>query len=67
MLTVFSGGILYEYSEEKNQYGLVAIAAGERRPLPDFVNFKRAMGVVVIREASYDKELIEANFILEYS
>ncbi|KAH3673036.1 hypothetical protein WICPIJ_009922 [Wickerhamomyces pijperi] len=47
MIGVFSGGLVYEFSEEPNNYGLVEIAAdGNIRLLVDFENLKAQYAAV---------------------
>lgn len=44
MTTVFSGGLVYEYSEEENSYGLVEISeTGNVTILQDFTNLKQQL------------------------
>lgn len=40
MTSVFSGGLVYEYSEQVNNYGLVDIHGNNVTKLPDFENLK---------------------------
>lgn len=42
MSSVFSGGLVYEYSQEANNYGVVEIKDGKVSKLPDFDNLKKA-------------------------
>ncbi|TPX35920.1 hypothetical protein SmJEL517_g01747 [Synchytrium microbalum] len=43
MTPVFSGGLVYEYSDEGNDYGLVKISASNTTILPDYYTFKNAL------------------------
>ena len=45
MLSVFSGAIAFEYSQEGNNYGIVEIKEGERHVqyLPDYYNLRLAL------------------------
>lgn len=43
MTGVYSGGLVYEYSEEKNKYGLVKIDGDKVQKLPDFDVLKNAL------------------------
>jgi len=40
MTAVYSGGLVYEYSEEGSKYGLVDITSGSAKPLDDFDTLK---------------------------
>jgi hypothetical protein len=40
MTAVYSGGLVYEYSEEGSNYGLVDITSGSVKPLDDFDTLK---------------------------
>ncbi|KAG5304340.1 glucanosyltransferase [Histoplasma capsulatum G186AR] len=42
MTSVYSGGLVYEYSEEPNNYGLVKLEDGQAVPLKDFDTLKKA-------------------------
>ncbi|KAK9765873.1 40S ribosomal protein S27 [Basidiobolus ranarum] len=47
MEDTFSGGIVYEYSQEDNNYGLVNISSsGEVTKRPDYDNYKNALSAV---------------------
>ncbi|KAJ9055481.1 1 3-beta-glucanosyltransferase gel4 [Entomophthora muscae] len=47
MNEIFSGGLMYEYTEEDNKYGLVEISGGKVKPKdPEFENLKKAYGAV---------------------
>ncbi|KAI0244508.1 1 3-beta-glucanosyltransferase gel4 [Massospora cicadina] len=47
MNEVFSGGLMYEYSEEDNKYGVVTISEGSANPKEsEFENLKKAYGGV---------------------
>lgn len=47
MTSVYSGGLMYEYTYEENKYGIVTIADkqqyGPRKELPEFDAFAKAM------------------------
>jgi hypothetical protein len=43
MSSVYSGGLVYEYSQEANNYGLVQINGNSVSELPDYTNFKSAL------------------------
>ncbi|KAK0620258.1 Glucanosyltransferase-domain-containing protein [Immersiella caudata] len=47
MTSVYSGGLMYEYTYEENKYGIVTIddkaQKGPRKELPEFANFAKAM------------------------
>ena len=43
MTPVYSGGLVYEYSMEENDYGLVRLGSGAPSELPDFDNLKTAL------------------------
>lgn len=43
MSAVYSGGLLYEYSQEPSNYGLVEIDGNSVSELPDFQTFKQAL------------------------
>jgi len=42
MTPVYSGGLVYEYSEEGSKYGLVQITGTSAKPLADFTELKNA-------------------------
>ncbi|EDN10749.1 glycolipid-anchored surface protein 5 precursor [Histoplasma mississippiense (nom. inval.)] len=42
MTSVYSGGLVYEYSQEPNNYGLVKLEDGKAVPLKDFDTLKKA-------------------------
>ncbi|KAK2737381.1 beta-glucanosyltransferase [Myotisia sp. PD_48] len=42
MTGVYSGGLVYEFSQEPNNYGLVELGDGEPKKLPDFNRLKEA-------------------------
>jgi hypothetical protein len=42
MTPVYSGGLVYEYSEEGSKYGLVQITGGTAKPLADFTALQSA-------------------------
>jgi hypothetical protein len=42
MTAVYSGGLVYEYSEEGSHYGLVQITGGTAKQLPDFTALQSA-------------------------
>ena len=45
MNSVFCGGLIYEFTEEPNHYGLVRVLPNENvQLLPDFRNAKRQLG-----------------------
>ncbi|RKP36091.1 Glucanosyltransferase-domain-containing protein [Dimargaris cristalligena] len=46
MQDIMSGGVVYEYSEESNEYGLVEIKDGKDTPNQDYANFKKAISAV---------------------
>ncbi|KAK2789719.1 beta-glucanosyltransferase [Onygenales sp. PD_12] len=46
MTPVYSGGLVYEYSEEPSNYGLVEIKSGSVKELPDFAALKKAFAAV---------------------
>jgi 1,3-beta-glucanosyltransferase GAS5 len=43
MTPVYSGGLLYEYSDEGNDYGIVKIQGGKATPTDEFDAFKDAL------------------------
>lgn len=46
MTNVWSGGIVYEWTEEANKYGLVKITNEIATILPDYTNFQKAIAAV---------------------
>ncbi|KAJ2483383.1 1 3-beta-glucanosyltransferase gel4 [Coemansia sp. RSA 2131] len=48
MNSIFSGGILYEYTEEDNEYGIVKVSFGDSKveKNSDYDNFKKALAGV---------------------
>ena len=43
MTSVYSGGLVYEYTEEVNKFGLVKVQGNDVKELPDFAAFKSAL------------------------
>jgi len=43
MTGVYSGGLLYEYALEPNDYGIVKITGSQASELPDFARYKSAL------------------------
>jgi len=43
MSGVYSGGLLYEYALEPNEYGIVQISGSQVSELPDFARYKSAL------------------------
>lgn len=43
MAAVYSGGLVYEYSEEENKYGLVNLNGNSVSPKPDFAALQSAL------------------------
>ena len=43
MTPVYSGGVVYEYTQEANQYGLVSLSGNSVSELPDFNALKTAL------------------------
>ena len=43
MTPVYSGGLVYEYSQEDSDYGLVQISGGSVKELPDFATLQKAL------------------------
>jgi hypothetical protein len=43
MTSVYSGGLMYEYSLEKNGFGIVEIDGGEATEQPGFAKYKKAL------------------------
>ena len=43
MSSVYSGGLLYEYSQEQSRYGLVKIVGDQVEELEDFKTYKNAL------------------------
>ena len=43
MTSVYSGGLVYEYSQEVNNFGLVSLSGSTPSPQPDFANLKSAL------------------------
>jgi hypothetical protein len=41
MTGVFSGGLVYEFTEEPNGYGLIKIDGDNATTLPDYINLKK--------------------------
>jgi hypothetical protein len=55
MTGVWSGGIVYEWSQQDNSYGLVQIdASGNVKPLPDYQNLKNELAKVSPKGVSMD-------------
>lgn len=46
MISTFSGGIVYEYSQEASNYGLVDLSSGSVQPLTDFATLKSKFAAV---------------------
>lgn len=43
MTGVYSGGLMYEYSQEANKYGIVEISGSTVSELDEYANFKSAL------------------------
>lgn len=43
MTSVYSGGIMYEYSYEDNKYGIVSLSGGNVKELDEYAFFKSAL------------------------
>jgi 1,3-beta-glucanosyltransferase GAS5 len=43
MTSVYSGGLLYEYALEPNNFGIVSVSGSQASELPDFGTFKSAL------------------------
>jgi hypothetical protein len=55
MTNVWSGGIVYEWSQQDNSYGLVQVdASGNTTPLPDYQNLKSQLTRVSPKGVSMD-------------
>ncbi|KAJ2395670.1 40S ribosomal protein S27 [Coemansia sp. RSA 2603] len=46
MTSTFSGGFVYEYVEEDNEYGLVSVSGNTGKKTADYDNFKKALAAV---------------------
>ncbi|KAI9503905.1 Glucanosyltransferase-domain-containing protein [Coemansia spiralis] len=46
MTGTFSGGFVYEYVEESNEYGLVSVSGNTGKKTADYDNFKKALAAV---------------------
>ncbi|KAI9310887.1 Glucanosyltransferase-domain-containing protein [Dichotomocladium elegans] len=46
MTGVWSGGVVYEWTQENNNYGLVHISNGVASPLPDYKNLQQVLSQV---------------------
>lgn len=55
MTDVWSGGIVYMYFEEANEYGLVKIDGDDVEELPDFANLKKQIAAVSPKGTTMDK------------
>ncbi|KAK9246664.1 Glucanosyltransferase-domain-containing protein [Lipomyces tetrasporus] len=77
MIPVFSGGLVYEYVQEANNYGLVEVTAGQKNVtlLPDYYNLQHQFNITTLPSGNggyhaknkpsecppYVKDLWEAN------
>ena len=43
MSSVYSGGLMYEYTMEENNYGIVKIKGNTAQALPEYAKFKSAI------------------------
>ncbi|PGH04801.1 1,3-beta-glucanosyltransferase gel1 [Blastomyces parvus] len=57
MTSVYSGGLVYEYSQEPNNYGLVEIKGGKAEALKDFDRLKKAFAATEnpVGDGGYNK------------
>jgi len=53
MTPYWSGGVLYEFSEEDNKYGLVQVSSNNQQ-LPDYSTFKTQLAAVSPQGTSFD-------------
>ncbi|OAX84850.1 hypothetical protein ACJ72_00778 [Emergomyces africanus] len=58
MTGVYSGGLVYEYSQEPNNYGLVEIKGGQAKTLKDFDSLKKAFAATKnpVGDGGYNKK-----------
>ncbi|ORX47710.1 hypothetical protein DM01DRAFT_1368295 [Hesseltinella vesiculosa] len=55
MTSVWSGGVVYEWSQENNEYGLVKIRNAVAEPLDDFKNLKKVLTSAKPKGVKMDK------------
>jgi len=60
MTSVYSGGLVYEYSEEPNKFGLVSISGSSVTELPDFAALQMLMLEPLTHPVQEDTTLLVA-------
>ncbi|OLY85461.1 pH-responsive protein 1 [Smittium mucronatum] len=54
MIGIYSGGFVYEYSQEENDYGIVKITNGKAEKLPDFYELKKMYTIEPSSQTTFD-------------